>query len=405
MSEKNLNCRKKENRRKIEKSHITDFDSEIDILFVNKKEDYKQKTNDFYAEQDLDIIAEMHDNMKKRMKAIKKLNDLKLLEFLLISDQEFLIKGESFLRLKELCIINKKAKKILDCFRGPCNFCEHQYKKILNDSKKKINQTFNWFCVQRGGLKPIQYYRDELERDTYPECISYKEKFTRFKVDDYYNVWKELPDDDDKDILIIKNDSKNIKYYHATIHTTFNLKKIKPAGYYEKVKNDDCPQPLFGDIGAGFPISDILETCFSKSIAGSIIGAINTQCVENREYLLDIYETKEEPDIDLSDCPYDFSILEEVRYRRKIYVKKTLTIKAKKELVNQVQIEAYGKEEGGGVNELYLECIKEDIERQLQFNNKVLKKIDPQLLKICIVRKCGMSLDEYEQHMNNCYFE
>ena len=104
-------------------------------------------------------------------------------------------------------------------------------------------------------------------------------------------------------------------YYHSTRSSDRVFKEMQPTGYYENAGIDgDCPQPLFDDIGAGFPMSDIPELSFSKSVEGSVLGGVKSQCEINEDCSIDIYSTEEEPDIDLSDCPWDFSILEEVRY-------------------------------------------------------------------------------------------
>jgi hypothetical protein len=133
-----------------------------------------------------------------------------------------------------------------------------------------------------------------------------------------------------------------MKYYHSDLSSNTNITNMVPSGYYEKII-DDCPQPLFGDIGVGYRTSDVLEISFSKSISGSILGGLTTKCKNNEICVFDIYSTQEDPDVDISMCMNgDFSITEEVRYRRKIPVQKEFTIQIPQSIIENVN-EAYGK--------------------------------------------------------------
>lgn len=156
------------------------------------------------------------------------------------------------------------------------------------------------------------------------------------------------------------------KYYHSNIPTEKILEEMLPNGYYEKVsERTGCPEHLFSDPLASFPISNIGEICFTKSPEAAILAGANTQCATEEERhpiskqhlkiiqelrqqklcMLDIYETEEEPDIDISECPNDFSIIEEVRYRKPVRVRKSFTVELSPKLVSQIFEEGYGQKE------------------------------------------------------------
>ena len=106
------------------------------------------------------------------------------------------------------------------------------------------------------------------------------------------------------------------KYYHAST-VPITSKTITPKNYYEAINPAyDCPTPI-QDVR--FPISKIKETAFSKSMEASVI-AIARHC-HFQSCNVYIYETKDEPDVDISDCGFDFEMLEEVRYRRTVPIK------------------------------------------------------------------------------------
>jgi hypothetical protein len=160
-----------------------------------------------------------------------------------------------------------------------------------------------------------------------------------------------------------RSDSKKQKYYHSTKSSKFTINEMEPKGYYEKIQDDiGCPEiRSIGGISIGYPISDIEESSFSKSIAGAIIGG-KDNCWKDTTCSLDIYETEETPDIDISECDGgDFIELEEVRYRRIISVKKILTVIIKKDLVNQI-LQLYDN----GVSLEGMDIIKNHITKQIK---------------------------------------
>lgn len=135
------------------------------------------------------------------------------------------------------------------------------------------------------------------------------------------------------------NTSKTKKYYHSIVASKESFNTLTPKGYYENIAKDTgCPETATGvfesepDEPPEFIESDIPEISFSKSLEGAILGGLKTQfdlrwAKINDKHWLDIYMTDEEPDIDISKCEeLDFDLLEEVRYRRTILVKKIATI-------------------------------------------------------------------------------
>lgn len=137
----------------------------------------------------------------------------------------------------------------------------------------------------------------------------------------------------------------NKKYYHGSFPTDAKIEEMIPDGFYEKVgEGNGCPQPIYTGGGfIGFPTSKIPELSFSKSKSGAILGK-GRWCEEDsfitkngkKICKIDIYETTEKPDADISHCNFDFGELEEVRYRKKISVKKIETFHLSERFVNQL---------------------------------------------------------------------
>lgn len=194
-------------------------------------------------------------------------------------------------------------------------------------------------------------------------------------------------------------------YYHTTLSTPQISTTMIPQGYYERVKyNGDCPQPLFDDIGAGFPISDVPEVSFSLSLEGAILGGGKNSCPLETDCVLDVYTTEAEPDIDISDCGYDFSVLEEVRYRRTIPVQKKGVLTLEKKLTEQIN-SCYGLEDDVSGESFLditsLECIKQDIKKQLKKSSVVLKSVDKNQLEECWAKLNGMTVEELREYERN----
>jgi hypothetical protein len=184
------------------------------------------------------------------------------------------------------------------------------------------------------------------------------------------------------------------KYYHAASPVKVKLTSIPPKGNYEDASKG-CPEPLFGDIGAGFPISKVDETSFSKSIAGAVMGAARF-CEGHCE--LDIFSTDEKPDVDLSDCPYDFQVLEEVRFRREVPVEHMMRLVITPELVEELGV-CYSEE--GIPSESMLGCVKEGVAAQVMKGNKKIAGMGERALEDCWLKQVGLSRQEWEMHERN----
>jgi len=189
-----------------------------------------------------------------------------------------------------------------------------------------------------------------------------------------------------------------MSYYHSTMLGKKPLTSIAPKGEYEAVPLNGCPEPIGGDPKAGFPISKILETSFSKTIEGAILGG-GRFCEEGRECILDIYETEEEPDVDISGCPYDFGVLDEVRYRREIPVRKKMRVTLSSGFIGEFEY-AY-PEEGSALNEEWLMFMKEFIAEQLRAGKTRILPIprrrkEKELEEV--LESYGMSKKEWEEH-------
>ena len=186
------------------------------------------------------------------------------------------------------------------------------------------------------------------------------------------------------------NPAEISKYYHAAPPVKAELTTIPPKGYYEDASGG-CPQPLSGDMGPGFPISKVAETSFSKSVAGAVLGAARF-CEGRCE--LDIFSTDDKPDIDISDCPYDFGVLEEVRYRREVPVEHLARLLITPELQEELSL-CYPEE--GGPSEELLDCVKAGVAAQLSDGKTRIDGIGKQKLEDCWLKMVGLSRKEWEQ--------
>lgn len=102
-------------------------------------------------------------------------------------------------------------------------------------------------------------------------------------------------------------------YYRVTTIDYGDEVTIRNGGYYESVDTSSgCPELQYvGGQPIGFATSDKPQVCGSHSKTGALFAAaFNTK--EPTTYY--IYTTADKPDYDLSDCPYDFHITEEVRW-------------------------------------------------------------------------------------------
>jgi hypothetical protein len=185
-----------------------------------------------------------------------------------------------------------------------------------------------------------------------------------------------------------------MRYYHATTATKQKIKIMQPKGFYEDATRG-CPEPLFGDLGAGFRASPIAETAFSKSIAGAILGA-GRFCEDKCS--IDIYVTTEVPDVDLSDCGYDFGILDEVRYRRVVVVKHFLRITMALKLIEQINL-CYPEE--GAPSYSMLRILKEFVNKQLQSGKTILNGVQDDVLEDCWLKRVGITREQWQAYQIN----
>jgi hypothetical protein len=177
-------------------------------------------------------------------------------------------------------------------------------------------------------------------------------------------------------------------------------------GNYEKIDPEtDCPEARYiGGSYIGYPISEIGEVSFSKSISACILGGKGS-CWNDQDCVLDIYETSQPPDVDISDCDGgDFRILEEVRYRRDVPVERILRVFLDKALVNQI-LSMYHED---GVATVELEILKENIATQLAEAKKrgdfkrgsvKLYAMSEKELNESFAKEMGMTLEELEWHL------
>jgi len=112
------------------------------------------------------------------------------------------------------------------------------------------------------------------------------------------------------------------KYYRAILENLGYEVRFDPTGHFEKI--DSSGKPVTQGI---FPRrSDIPELCAAKYLGGAIWGLCSHAIIDEEIFDIHghiekifIYEINEKPDLDLSNSNYfDFSIIEEVRYRRPV---------------------------------------------------------------------------------------
>jgi len=134
------------------------------------------------------------------------------------------------------------------------------------------------------------------------------------------------------------------RFYHASL-APITVGTLPPTGYYEKVDEGGCPEAVYTfDWFDGFRESEIKESSFSKAPEDAV-GAVLKDCpfantVRGWAPVADscpvwVYQTDAQPDIDISDCGFDFGINSEVRYRRPVPISEFAHI--------DVPMEVYGK--------------------------------------------------------------
>jgi len=124
-----------------------------------------------------------------------------------------------------------------------------------------------------------------------------------------------------------------MKYYHLSSTKLPNI--LKPTGYYEEVNG--------GGLNFWYPLSNsppifrssnILESCFSKTPAGTLFGVFSDGGKAGTYYL---YSTSEKPDVNLThEMVQDFGVIEEVRYRRPVSVQLEGKLSIPKSVINDI---------------------------------------------------------------------
>jgi hypothetical protein len=102
-------------------------------------------------------------------------------------------------------------------------------------------------------------------------------------------------------------------FYWTTTEERENRYQITSGGYYERVENNVPVSMWAGSEYVGFKTSTIPEVCMSESAAASLFAVIHNNGVGDYH----IYETvsgTRQPDVDLTNSQFDFSLLEEVRF-------------------------------------------------------------------------------------------
>jgi len=206
----------------------------------------------------------------------------------------------------------------------------------------------------------------------------------------------------------------NKKYYHGSFAIDKFIKELKPEGFYEKInEGTGCPEASYASgFYIGFPTSNIPELAFSKSKSGAVLGK-GRWCAQDyfkikmgkKNCLINVHETNEKPDFDISDCGFDFGVLEEVRYRKKVPVKKSLTVSLSPKFIKQIS-KAYWAEWNDDWGEppaepdtILLGCLKKHVKSHL--NNPLregdLKGLTDLEMDKCYAKDQGISVEQYKK--------
>ncbi len=111
---------------------------------------------------------------------------------------------------------------------------------------------------------------------------------------------------------------------------------LHPSGFFERADEFGldywCPLVNSPPI---FKISEVKESCFSTTIEGALFGLFSN---DGKPGKYNVYETKEKPDIDLTDeTIQDFGVIEEVRYRKPVEIKKTCDLTIPSNIIDNIQ--------------------------------------------------------------------
>ena len=206
------------------------------------------------------------------------------------------------------------------------------------------------------------------------------------------------------------------KYYHGSFPTDAKVTEMIPDGFYEKINEETgCPEATYASgTYIGFPTSNIPELSFSKSKGGAVLGKGRWCAPEyfkiklgKKKCLIDVYKTSEKPDADISDCGFDFGVLEEVRYRKKVPVKKSSTVALSPKFVKQIS-KAYWAEWNDDWGDppsepdsVLLGCLKKHIEVNLDnpLREGELPGLTDHEIDKCYAKDQGVSVKEYRKEV------
>lgn len=182
-------------------------------------------------------------------------------------------------------------------------------------------------------------------------------------------------------------------YFHGRNASGKTLKKMEPAGFYEKVKESGCPEGMYGadNYLVGFQTSDVKESSFSKTLVGAIMGTIQGFSGEGGR--IAIFRTSEKPDVDISDCGYDFSAFREVRFRRTVPVERVLILEFDAGFSKQL-MSCYG--EGSAPGSECLSCVEKGLRKQLGAGSRHIKALDQEYMDRCYARELGVTYEQMQ---------
>jgi hypothetical protein len=138
-------------------------------------------------------------------------------------------------------------------------------------------------------------------------------------------------------------------YYHASLRP-IESDVMEPRGIFEAVESG-CPEAVYaGGHFIGFKFSETPETAFSKSPEAAVLAELR-DCPKVEVYdprtrrrrfasaqyecPIWVYSTDQKPDIDISDCGFDFRAHQEVRYRTPVRIRPYAQVEVPAEVVER----------------------------------------------------------------------
>lgn len=149
-----------------------------------------------------------------------------------------------------------------------------------------------------------------------------------------YNVFIKKFSNPNLSVNEVVKKKSNKTYYRAVENNAGNTVEFEPQGFYEAIDDEGNPVIKYDTHW----VSDTPETAASYSVGGAVLGLYSMFRQHGKvPNIFYIYGINEEPDVDISHWDMgDFSLLQEVRYRRPVrgkYVGKvTITDELKEKL-------------------------------------------------------------------------